>query len=301
MTQLREFTATDSGRRLDRFLADLCADLSRSRIKRLIAEGGARVDGRPTAAGYRLKAGQLVALSVPEPVPTHMLAQDIPLDIVFEDEWLIVVDKPAGMPVHPGPGHPDSTLVNAVLGIRPQVEGVGGVMRPGLVHRLDKDTSGLLVIAKTDAAHAGLSQQIKARQFCKGYLALVHGALSPPAAVIDAPIGRDPTNRKRMAVATAGKDSVTVYATASNYPKHTLARVTPETGRTHQIRVHFASIGHPLVGDGVYGRPDPDLHRHFLHADQIGFRHPISDEPLDFSSDLPGELQRFVDSLSARR
>ena len=298
MTQLREFTARDPGQRLDRFLADLCEDLSRSRIKRLIAQGGVRVDGRTSDAGYRLKPGQLVELSVPEPVPTHMLAQDMPLAIVFEDEWLIVVDKPAGMPVHPGPGHPDSTLVNAVLGLRPQVEGVGGVMRPGLVHRLDKDSSGLLVLAKTDAAHAALSGQMKARQFAKGYLALVHGALSPPEAVIDAPIGRDPTNRKRMAVAAAGKSAVTVYSTESSYPKHTLARVTPETGRTHQIRVHFASIGYPLVGDGLYGRPDPDLPRHFLHADRIGFRHPISDKPLEFRSGLPDELQRFVDSLS---
>lgn len=298
MTQLREFTASDSGQRLDKFLADLCDDLSRSRIKRIIAQGGAQVDGRISDAGYRLKPGQQVELLVPEPVPTHMLAQKMPLDIVFEDEWLIVVDKPAGMAVHPGPGHPDSTLVNAVLGIRPQLEGVGGVMRPGLVHRLDKDSSGLLVLAKTDAAHVGLSGQMKSRQFDKGYLALVHGALSPPEAVIDAPIGRDPTNRKRMAVATGGKSAVTVYATESRYSKHTLARVTPETGRTHQIRVHFASIGFPLVGDAVYGRSQPDLPRHFLHADLIGFRHPISDEALEFRSALPEELRQFVDSLS---
>ncbi len=297
MTQVREFTAEESGPRLDRFLADLCEDLSRSRIKRLIADGGARVDGRPSDAGYRLKPGQRVELSVPEPVPTHMLAQDLPLDIVFEDEWLIVVDKPAGMPVHPGPGHPHSTLVNAVLGLRPQVSEVGGVLRPGLVHRLDKDSSGLLVLAKTDAAHAALSRQIKARQFAKEYLALVHGALSPAAAVIDAPIGRDPANRKRMAVVDAGRSALTTYSTLSSYSKHTLARVTPETGRTHQIRVHFASIGHPLVGDGLYGRADPELPRHFLHASRIGFGHPISDKPLDLSSALPDELQAYLDAL----
>lgn len=290
------FTAAGSNR-LDRFLADLCEDLSRSRIKRLISDGGALVDGRPSDAGYQIRPGQRVELSVPDPVPTHMLPQDLPLDIVFEDDWLIVVDKPAGMPVHPGPGHPHSTLVNAVLGLRPQVSAVGGILRPGLVHRLDKDTSGLIVLAKTDVAHVVLSRHFKTRQFTKQYQALVHGTLSPESAIIDAPIGRDPANRKRMAVVDSARNARTTYTTLARYSKHTLARVAPETGRTHQIRVHFASIGHSLVGDVLYGRADPDLGRHFLHADRIGFRHPISENPMDFTSSLPKELQDYLDYL----
>ncbi len=299
MTDVRVYTCEGPVQRLDRFLADRCSDLSRSRIKRLIVDGSVLVDSRPSDAGYRVRPGQVVKLTVPEPNPSHMLPQDIPIDVVYEDEWLMVVDKPAGLPVHPGPGHPDSTLVNAVLGMRPQVAEVGGVMRPGLVHRLDMDTSGLMVLAKTDAAHSVLSGQIKARQFTKGYTALVHGVLSPPEAVIEAPVGRDPRDRKRMAVVDNGKDATTVYKTLTAFPKHTLAEVALKTGRTHQIRVHFASIGHPIVGDGTYGNPAPRIGRHFLHAHRLGFQHPERSDYVEFSSGLPAELSEFLGTLPA--
>ena len=298
MTDVRVYTCEGPAQRLDRFLADRCSDLSRSRIKRLIVDGSVLVDARPSDAGYRVRSGQVVRLTVPEPNPSHMLPQNIQIDVVYEDEWLMVVDKPAGLPVHPGPGHPHSTLVNAILGMRPQVAEVGGVMRPGLVHRLDKDTSGLMVLAKTDSAHSALSGQIKARQFTKGYTALVHGMLSPPEAVIEAPVGRDPRDRKRMAIVDTGKNATTVYKTLTAFQRHTLAEVALKTGRTHQIRVHFASVGHPIVGDGTYGNPDPRIGRHFLHAHRLGFRHPGSSAYVEFDSPLPDELSEHLNTLA---
>ena len=300
MTCVRVFTCESPGERLDRFLADRCSDLSRSRIKRLTADGEVTVDGRVQNAGFRLRAGQSVAIRVPEPVPTHMLPQDIPLDVVYDDDELLVVDKPAGMPVHPGVGHPDSTLVNAVLGLDSRIGQVGGAMRPGLVHRLDKDTSGLIVIAKTDLAHASITGQLRDRTVQKGYLALVVGALNPSEAVIDAPIGRCPDDRKKMAVVEDGRAASTHYRTIAAYRGCTYADVRPKTGRTHQIRVHFASIGHPVVGDALYGRADPRIGRHFLHAARLEFDHPASGERVHFHSPLPPELQRVIESLESQ-
>ena len=200
MSAERVFVCDRAGERLDRFLADRCADLSRTRIKRLIADGEVTVEGFPSNAGFRLKLGQSVTIRMPDPVPSHILPQNIPIDVIYEDEHLLVVDKPAGMPVHPGVGHPDSTLLNAVLGISPEIAEVGGTLRPGLVHRLDKDTSGLMVIAKTDNAHRSLAGQLKRRTVNKGYLAVVLGKLEPTEAIIEAPIGRDPNDRKKMAI-----------------------------------------------------------------------------------------------------
>ena len=294
---LRKFRSKGSGVRLDSFLADLCVDLSRTRIKRLIVDGEVTVDGSSSNAGYRLKTEQEVEIRVPDPIPSHMLPQDIPIDVVYEDDHIMVVDKPAGLPVHPGPGHPDTTLVNGLLGMRPNVGGVGGVMRPGLVHRLDMDTSGLMVVAKTDAAHSILSAALKNRKFDKRYTALVAGILTPKEALIDAPIGRDPTNRKRMALDDNGRASQTAYSAVTIYANKTLADVKPVTGRTHQIRVHFASIGHPVIGDETYGRADPNLGRHFLHAHRLGFQHPVTLEDVEFRSDLPVELQAYLDEL----
>lgn len=299
MSSIRLFICESPGERLDRFLSDRCADLSRSRIKRLIAGGEVTVDGRGQNAGFRLRLGQTVAISVPEPAPTHMLPQDIPLNVIHQDEDLLVVDKPAGMPVHPGVGHPDSTLVNAVLGLDPAIGEVGGTMRPGLVHRLDKDTSGLIAIAKTDRAHASLTGQLRDRIVNKGYLALVMGALSPVEAVIDAPIGRHPHDRKKMAIVEDGRPSSTRYMTLTSYRDCTYTDVRPRTGRTHQIRVHFASIGHPVVGDALYGREDSRIGRHFLHAAYLEFEHPASGERVHFHSHLPNELQRLLEELSA--
>ena len=297
MSDVRVFTCESAGGRLDRFLADRCADLSRTRIKRIIADGDVTVDGQGQNAGFRLRSGQTVAIVVPSPAPTHMLPQRIPLDVVYDDDDLLVVDKPAGMPVHPGVGHPDSTLVNAVLGLDPTIGDVGGSMRPGLVHRLDMDTSGLIVIAKTDRAHSSITGQLRDRTVNKGYLALVVGRLSPSEAVIDAPIGRDPQDRKKMTILEDGRPSTTRYKTIANYRGYTYADVRPKTGRTHQIRVHFASIGHPVAGDGLYGREDPRIGRHFLHAAYLEFDHPASDERVHFRSTLPADLRFLIDSL----
>ena len=208
MSAERVFVCDRPGERLDRFLADRCTDLSRTRIKRLIADGEVTVEGATSNAGFRLKSGQSVTIRAPDPVPSHVLPQNIPIDVVYEDDHMLVVDKPAGMPVHPGVGHPDSTLLNAVLGISPEVASVGGTLRPGLVHRLDKDTSGLMAIAKTDGAHRSLSEQLKNRTVDKGYLALVVGRLEPPEAIIEAPVGRDPNDRKKMAIIEDGREAL---------------------------------------------------------------------------------------------
>ena len=299
MSDVRVFTCESPGERLDRFLADRCADLSRTRIKRIIADGDVAVDGRAQNAGFRLRPGQSVAIVVPDPAPTHMLPQKIPLDVIYDDEDLLIVDKPAGMPVHPGVGHPDSTLVNAALGLDSTIGSVGGAMRPGLVHRLDMDTSGLIAIAKTDRAHSSITGQLRDRTVNKGYLALVAGTLSPAEAVIDAPIGRDPRNRKKMAIVEDGRPASTRYRTIANYRGCSYADVRPKTGRTHQIRVHFASIGHPVVGDALYGREDPRIGRHFLHAAYLEFDHPASGERVHFRSPLPPDLQSLLNDLAA--
>ena len=297
MSDVRLFTCESPGERLDRFLANRCTDLSRTRIKRIIAEGDVTVDGQEQNAGFRLRPGQTVSIVVPDPAPTHLIPQQIPLNIVHDDEDLLIVDKPAGMPVHPGVGHPDSTLVNAVLGLDSSIGEVGGTMRPGLVHRLDMDTSGLIAIAKTDRAHASITGQLRDRTVNKGYLALVAGTLSPVEAVIDAPIGRDPHDRKKMAIVEDGRPASTPYRTISIFRGCTYAEISPKTGRTHQIRVHFASIGHPVIGDALYGREDSRIGRHFLHAAYLEFDHPADGRRVHFRSPLPAELQSLIDSL----
>ena len=302
MSAERVFVCDLPGERLDRFLADRCADLSRTRIKRLISDGEVTVEGLSTNAGFRLKPGQSVTIRAPDPVPSHILPQNIPIDVIYQDEHLMVVDKPAGMPVHPGVGHPDSTLLNAVLGISPEVASVGGVggkLRPGLVHRLDKDTSGLMAIAKTDSVHRSLAGQLKSRTVDKGYLALVVGRLDPAAAIIEAPIGRDPNDRTKMAIIEDGRDSSTRYHTIARLRGCSYVDVRPKTGRTHQIRVHFASIGHPVFGDSTYGVPDHRLSRQFLHASRLEFEHPATGERVGFESPMPHDLQVVLDEFSA--
>ena len=264
----------------------------------MIADGEVTVEGFPSNAGFRLKSGQSVTIRMPDPVPSHILPQNIPIDVICEDEHLLVVDKPAGMPVHPGVGHPDSTLLNAVLGISPEIAEVGGTLRPGLVHRLDKDTSGLMVIAKTDNAHRSLAGQLKNRTVNKGYLAVVLGKLEPTEAIIEAPIGRDPNDRKKMAIVEDGREASTRYRTIARLPGCTYVDVRPKTGRTHQIRVHFASIGHPVFGDATYGIPDPRLSRQFLHAASLEFEHPETGEKVGFGSPLPDDLKTVLDEFS---
>lgn len=289
------FACESGGERLDVFLASRCEGASRSRIRRAIDGGGVRVDGRARAAGFRLKAGMVVTLLMPPPRPPAARAQDIPIAVLHEDEALLVVDKPAGMPVHPGAGHPDSTLVNALLGMDKRLSQAGGdALRPGIVHRLDKDTSGLMMVAKTDAAHAALSEQLRARTVEKVYLALVAGEPRPARAAIEAPIGRDPSDRRKMAVTEDGREALTRYAVLRSGDGRSLVEVRPKTGRTHQIRVHFAAIGHPIVGDALYGMADARLGRHFLHAARLGFEHPNGGGWVAFESGLPGELREVV-------
>ena len=295
--KIREFTAGQDSERLDRFLADRNTGLSRSRLHSLIAEGMVTLNGAAGRPSQRVRAGDRVTLIVPAPRVADVSPQPIPLTVVYQDAELIVVDKPAGLSVHPGPGHPDGTLVNALLALCPDIQGVGGVIRPGIVHRLDKDTSGLIVVAKTEAVHRSLSEQIKARKVDKGYLALAVGVPDPPQGRIDAPISRDPRHRKRMAVVLGGRDSRTAYRVLERIAGYSLLELDLETGRTHQIRVHLAYLGHPLLGDGVYGKRSPLLERHFLHAHRLGFQHPLSGETLELRSELPPDLAQVVEEL----
>ena len=295
--EFHEFTVEVSESRLDQYLAGLDTGMTRSQLSRLIVEGQALVNGRPAKPSSKVRAGDSVSLSVPPPRPTGVVAQDIPVTVVYQDESVVVIDKPAGLAVHPGPGHPDMTLVNALLAMCPDIQGIGGEIRPGIVHRLDKDTSGLMMVAKTHQAHNDLSAQIKARQVTKGYLALVEGSLKSTEGKVDAPVGRHPRRRTRMAVVVGGKEARTNYKVRQELRGHSLVELYLETGRTHQIRVHMAHLGHPLVGDTTYGHASHLVDRHFLHAFHLGFKHPITGEPLDFKIDLPPDLTPAIDAL----
>jgi 23S rRNA pseudouridine1911/1915/1917 synthase len=307
--------ADGSGERLDVFVARRCPGLSRSNVQRLIREGGVSVGDPPLAgrAGQRLERGDRVAVRMPVEEPLLLRPEPVPLIIVYEDDDLLVVDKPAGMTVHPGAGLPagqagvrKSTLAAALLAYRPELAGVGGPERPGIVHRLDRDTSGLLVVAKNEAARAALARQWKERQVEKGYVALVQGRLEPPEGVIDAPIGRDVRHRQRMAVVEGGRAASTTYrvrqvlaARPEGADRCSLVDIRPLTGRTHQIRVHLAAIRHPVVGDRVYGRASPIVKRQFLHACRLSFRHPVDGRPLEFESPLPEDLLQALARLAA--
>jgi len=300
-----------AGWRLDRALAAAVPTLSRERLKALISSGA--VLG-PQGAPVRDPAVKAVAgtyeVSVPAPTPAHNEAQDIALDIVFEDEHLLVVDKPAGMVVHPAAGNFDGTLVNALLHhCAGRLSGIGGVARPGIVHRIDKDTSGLLVVAKTDVAHEGLAAQFARHSIDRRYLAITSGLPIPPAGTIDAPLARSSANRKKMAIVKQerGKRAVTRYRIVQPLADAALVECRLETGRTHQIRVHMASIGHPLLGDPVYGRAKPahreilkrlNFHRQALHAAALGFVHPVSKQDLSFESALPSDIQELFAALT---
>jgi 23S rRNA pseudouridine1911/1915/1917 synthase len=286
--------AGESGERLDRFVASKLPTLSRSFIQQLIEDGMIRVEGRAPKANYRVRAGETIRVRVPPPQPTEAHAENIPLTIVYEDDALLVIDKPAGMVVHPAAGHTSSTLVNAVLGHAPDLV-VGNVERPGLVHRLDRDTSGLIVIAKNDEAVRQLQRQFAARTVHKTYLALVDGRVEVAQGKIEAPLGRDPRDRKKFAVVTTpgAREAVTIFRVAEQLSDYTLLRVEPQTGRTHQIRVHLAFIHHPVVADAVYGRSRQNalgLSRQFLHAWRLALVHPVTGAPLEFTAPLPDDL-----------
>ncbi len=296
--------------RLDAALAMAIPELSRARIQALIAENALVIDGNAVAdAASKRHGGKSYRLTVPAPRPDKAQAQDIELDIVFEDEHLIIVDKPAGLVVHPAAGHADGTLVNALLHhCHGKLSGIGGVQRPGIVHRIDKDTSGLLVVAKSDAAHEGLAKLFAAHDIERKYFAIVSGVPAPPAGIVRTQIGRSTTNRKKMAVLpeNKGKHAVTHYRTVESLAKTALVECTLETGRTHQVRVHMAHIGHPLIGDATYSnRQNPfrigpnqsKFERQALHAASLGFIHPVSGEPLRFESSLPEDMQLLLSQL----
>jgi 23S rRNA pseudouridine1911/1915/1917 synthase len=290
-----------AGKRLDVFVAERCDGLSRSQARRLIEEGLITVNGLATKPACALRPDDAVDVCIPPPQPPDVTPEAIPLRIIFEDSDLLVVDKPAGMTVHPSPGHAHHTLVNALLAHCSDLAGVGGVLRPGIVHRLDKDTSGLLLVAKNDRAHADLSRQLKERLVEKRYLALVTGRLEPAEGVIEGAIGRDPRNRKRMAIVEGGRPSRTAYHVREYLDGLTLVEIAPSTGRTHQIRVHLADVGHPVVGDALYGRKSSLVGRQFLHAYHIAFRHPADGRSVSFESPLPDDLALALRLVGAAR
>ena len=292
----------DAGKRIDAFICDSCGgELTRSAVQKLCAGGRVLVNSSPVAKSYRLRGDERVVVQIPPPRETAVEPQAIALDIVYEDGDLLVVNKPRGMVVHPAPGNADGTLVNALLHhCGDSLSGIGGVLRPGIVHRIDKDTSGLLIVAKNDRAHQALSSQISAHSFSRRYRAVVYGRVREDSGSIDAPLGRHPVDRKKMCVTQKnGRSAVTHFRVVERYPGFTHLALTLETGRTHQIRVHLAHRGHPVAGDAVYG-PKKVIKRlggQCLHAESIGFVHPASGEWLEFSSPLPEYFTRFLQGL----
>jgi 23S rRNA pseudouridine1911/1915/1917 synthase len=288
--------------RLDKFLTESLPEFSRSRIQGLIAAGFVEVNGHAARkAGQPVEAGTTLTVRIPPPTPTGLIAEAIPLDIIFENDDLLVVNKPAGMVVHPAAGHTSGTLVNAVLGYDPELEGIGGEERPGVVHRLDKETSGLILLARNERAHRWLQEQFRLRKVEKTYLALVDSRPPTPSGRVEAHIGRDPRNRKRMAVVAAskGREAISEYQTLENFEKHTLLEFHPLTGRTHQIRLHCAFLKCPIVGDEIYGRKTPSLliSRHFLHAHRLKIVLPGEKGPRTFEAPLPEELEQVLRQL----
>jgi len=304
VTRRRLTVAPDAaGTRLDRWLTGALAELSRARLKTLIDDGHVQVGGQTLKPAYRLRGGEIVDVEIPPAPPETLEPEAIGLAIVHEDEDVLVVDKPAGMVVHPGAGHARGTLVSAALAHAPAIAGVGGARRPGVVHRLDKDTSGLLVIAKTARAYDSLIRQLAERTVSRRYLAIVHGRVRRQEGVVDAPIGRHPHDRVRMAVRTSGsgKRAVTRYRVLERFSEHTYMEARLETGRTHQIRVHMAALGHPVVGDAVYGRgrpvPPVPFDGYALHAAHLGFVHPATETRVEFDASLPPRMIRLLSHL----
>ena len=286
--------------RLDAFLASSLDGLTRSQATRLIESGEVAVNGRAVSKSYKLAGGEDIAVTLPEPEPVEAVPQDIPLDVVYEDADVIVVNKPSGMVVHPAPGHPDGTLVNALLyHCAGTLSGIGGALRPGIVHRIDRDTSGLIIAAKNDAAHQYLSAQLADHTLARTYECIVVGALREDRGTVDAPIARHPADRKRMAVVAGGREAVTHWEVIARYPGYTHVRCRLETGRTHQIRVHMAYIGHPILGDTVYGakKEVPGLTGQCLHAVGLRFLHPRTHEVVELSCPLPDEFTRMLQKI----
>lgn len=296
-------TADRSGERADAALARLSGTLTRSAAQRLLEAGQVTSRGRVLKKNDRLEAGDPLEVEIPAPQPLELSAEDIPLDIVYEDGDLIVLNKPKGLVVHPAAGHWSGTLVNALLHhCRDSLSGINGALRPGIVHRIDKDTSGLLVVAKNDFAHQNLAAQLQDHSLAREYVCLVTGGMRADSGTVDAPIGRHPTDRKRMAVVADGRPAVTHWQVLERFSGYTLLKCRLETGRTHQIRVHMAHIGHPIVGDMVYGRKKPELGQdtQCLHARAITFRHPRSGETVTLTCPLPPYLEALIHQLRAK-
>ncbi len=294
----------DGGERLDVFLTESIDDMTRSRIQKLISDNNITVNGLYVKANCKLKPGDIVEVTVPAPKETELAAEEIPLDIVYEDESMLVVNKPQGMVVHPAAGNLSGTLVNALMAhCGDNLSGINGEIRPGILHRIDKDTSGLLLVAKNDKAHLGLSEQIKEHSLTREYLCIVHGNIKDDSGTIDAPIGRDPKDRKKMTITDKNsRNAVTHFFVLERFQKYTFIKCRLETGRTHQIRVHMSKNGHPIVGDGVYGRKKEEfkLNGQLLHARKVGFVHPETGEYMEFERDVPEYFEQVLATLRRR-
>ena len=308
MTRTITVSPEDAGRRLDQYLSDAC-ELTRSAVQKLCEDGNVLRCGKIAVKNEKLKAGDLIEITVPDPEPTEALPENIPIEIVYEDGDLLVVNKPKGMVVHPAPGNYTGTLVNALLyHCGDSLSGINGVIRPGIVHRIDKDTSGLLIVAKNDKAHLSLAEQISTHSFLRSYEAIAVGRFREEKGTVHAPIGRHPTDRKKMAIVPDGRDAVTHWSVLRQYAGYTHVKCVLETGRTHQIRVHLSSIGHPLFCDPVYGGGNSPLEKQMasmmagqcLHARTIGFIHPITGKEMFFESDLPDYFTALLQKLEAR-
>ena len=303
MSLIELYVGEEEDERLDLYLSNELDEISRTYIQKLIKENLVKVNEVHKKSSYLVKEGDTIKVELPEPKKLELIPENIPLDIVYEDEDLAVINKPQGMVVHPAPGNYSSTLVNALLYHMDSLSSINGIIRPGIVHRLDKDTSGLLLIAKNDFIHRELSNQLKERDIHREYIAIVHGILHNDSGRIDAPIGRDPRNRKKMTVISKNsKEAITNYWVLDRFSKYTFAKVRLETGRTHQIRVHFSYINHPIVGDPLYssGKNEFNLDKQLLHARKIGFVHPRTKEHMEFECDIPEPFKGIVDKLSKR-
>ena len=297
-------TELDAGKRVDAWLPSQAEGLTRSAAQRLLEEGRVTLNGKPLAKNYKLTGGETLSVSLPDPEPLDALPQDIPLDVVFEDADVIVVNKPKGLVVHPAPGHPDGTLVNALLHhCGGSLSGVGGALRPGIVHRIDRDTSGLIIAAKNDFAHQALAAQLQDHSLARTYECVALGGFQEELGTVNAPIGRHPVERKKMAVVPSGRPAVTHWAVLERFSGYTRLRCQLETGRTHQIRVHLAYLGHPILGDTVYGpkKPVPGLQGQCLHAVGLRFLHPRTGETVELRCPLPEEFQAVLRRLAIRR
>ena len=284
--------------RLDVYITEKYKDLSRTMVQKLIEEGSIKVNGNIKKLSYKVQLNDEISICIPKAKETDLKPQEIPIEVVYEDDDIIVVNKPKGLVVHPANGNPDGTLVNAIMAMcKESLSGIGGELRPGIVHRLDKDTSGLLIVAKNDKAHINMSEQIKNRQVTKKYIALVRGVIQEDDATIDMPIGRSTKDRKKMAITKNGKQAVTHFKVLKRYPKYTLLEVKIDTGRTHQIRVHMAEIGHPVVGDMVYsnGKNDFGIQGQMLHAKSLDFKHPITGNQMHLEAELPQYFKSILE------